>query len=122
MTQTDEWKRDRGEEIDDCKKTERRRWRWWRWVAIRCLDEAALSTPRAGDVVNVVAESNKEVKEELAASIEHLGLHGAAALEGIAAADDESEEVCTELGVVVGSVCVSVASRQENGVACNAGA
>lgn len=87
-----------------------------------CLDEAALSTPRAGDVVDVVTESDKEVEEQLAASVEHLGLHGAAALEGVAAADDESEEVRTELGVIVGRVGVSVASRQENGVACDAGA
>lgn len=86
------------------------------------LDEATLSTPRAGDVVNMVAEGDKEVEEQLAASVEHLGLHGAAALESVAAADDESKEVCAELGVVVGSVCISVAGRQEDGVACDAGA
>lgn len=90
-------------------------------AAIR-LDEATLSATWAGDVVHVVAEGDKEVKEQLAASVEHLGLHGAAALEGIAAADDESEKVCAELGVVVRGVCVGVSSRQEDSVACNAGA
>lgn len=113
--------RDRGEEIDDSKRL--RGGDWWRGVAHRfCLDEATLSTPRAGDVVNVVAEGDKKIEEQLAASVEHLGLHGAAALEGVAAADDESEEVRAELGVVVGGVCISVAGRQEDGVACDAGA
>lgn len=81
-----------------------------------------MATPRAGNVVNVVAEGDKEVEEQLAASVEHLGLHGAAALEGVAAADDEGQEVCAQLGVVVRGVGVSVAGRQEDCVACNAGA
>lgn len=70
----------------------------------------------------MVAEGDKEVEEQLAASVEHLGLHGAAALESVAAADDECEEVGAQLGVVVGGVGVCVSGGQENGVACNAGA
>lgn len=92
------------------------------WRGCRFLDEPALSATWAGDVVHVVAESDKEIEEQLAASVEHLGLHGTAALEGVAAADDESEEVRAELGVVVRGVGVGVSSRQEDGVACNAGA
>lgn len=70
----------------------------------------------------MVAEGDEEVEEQLATSVEHLGLHGAAALEGVAAADDESKEVGAELGVVVGRVRVGVSGGQEDGVACDAGA
>lgn len=58
----------------------------------------------------MVAQGNKEVEEELASSVEHFKLHGAAALECASAADDEGEVVSTQLGVCVGCVGVSVAS------------
>lgn len=41
------------------------------------------------DVVDVIAQCDEEVEEELSAAIVHLQLHGAAALEGAAGADDE---------------------------------
>lgn len=59
----------------------------------------------------MVGEGDEEVKEELAASVEHLHLHGTATLEGRAAADDEGEVVCTQLGVIVRSVGVGVSGR-----------
>lgn len=59
----------------------------------------------------MVAESDKQVEEELTAAVKHLHLHGAAALEGGAAADDEGEVVGAQLGVGVGGVCVGVAGR-----------
>lgn len=70
----------------------------------------------------MVAEGDKQVEEQLAASVEHLSLHGAAALEGIAAADDKGEEVGAQLGIVVRGVGVCVSGGQEDGVACNASA
>jgi hypothetical protein len=56
---------------------------------------------RVNDVVEVVAHGDKQVEEELPASLAvhvaaalfHLGLHGAAALERLAAADDEGQVV-----------------------------
>ena len=49
------------------------------------------------DVVDVVAERDKQIKEELRLAVEHLELHGAAALEGAAAANDEGEIVRPQL-------------------------
>lgn len=48
------------------------------------------------DVVEVVAHGHKQVKEQFAASSFHLSLHGAAALESLATADDQGEVVCAE--------------------------
>lgn len=70
-----------------------------------------------GNVVDMVAESDKEIKEQLRASVVHLELHGSAALEGTARADDEGEIVGSQLGVCVGSVGVGVSSRSEDGAA-----
>ena len=76
---------------------------------------------RAGrHVVDVVAQGNKQVEEELGAAVEHLQLHGAAALEGGAAADDEGEVVGAQLGVGVGCVGVGVAGRRQDGAALDA--
>lgn len=75
----------------------------------------------AGDVVDVVAERDEQVEEQLAAAVEHLELHGAAALEGGAAADDEREVVGTQLGVGVGRVGVGVPRRREDGGAWDPG-
>jgi len=40
----------------------------------------------------VVAHGHKQVEEEFAAASLHLSLHGAAALKGLAAADDQGED------------------------------
>lgn len=72
------------------------------------------------NVVDVVAKSNKEIKEKLCAAVVHLQLHGAAALEGAAAADDEGEIVCAQLGVGVGCVGVCVSGRCKNGASLDA--
>ena len=71
-------------------------------------------------VVDVVAQGDEEIKEELRAALEHLQLHGAAALEGAPAADDEGEIVCPQLGVRVGCVGVGVACRGQDGAALDA--
>lgn len=57
-----------------------------------------------GHIVDMIAKSHKQVEEEWAATVEHLELHGAAARESGAAADDEGEVVSTQLGVGVGRV------------------
>lgn len=75
---------------------------------------------RRGNVIYMVAEGDEEVEEELAAAVVHLELHGAAALEGAAAADDEGKVVGTQLGVRVGGVGVGVAGGCEDGAALNA--
>lgn len=69
----------------------------------------------------MVAESDKEVKEELRAPVVHLELHGSAALKGAAGADDEGEVVGSQLGVRVGSVGVGVSRRGEDGAALDTG-
>lgn len=73
------------------------------------------------DIVDMIAESDKQVEEQLAATIVHLKLHCAAALEGRAAANDESKVVSAQLGVGVGRVGIGVASRGENRTALDAG-
>lgn len=69
----------------------------------------------------MIAQRNEQVKEKLTAPSLHLQLHGAAALEGAAAADDEGEVVGAELGVGVGGVGVGVAGGGEDGAALDAG-
>lgn len=56
----------------------------------------------------MIAQGHEEIKEELGATIEHLQLHGAAAFEGAARANDESQVMSSELGVAVGSVCICI--------------
>jgi hypothetical protein len=41
----------------------------------------------------MVTKGDEQVEEKLGAAVEHLELHGAAALEGAAAANDEGEIV-----------------------------
>jgi len=72
-------------------------------------------------IVDMITESDEQVEEELAAAVEHVHLHGAAALEGSAAADDEGEVVGTQLGVGIRSVCVGVAGGRKDDAALNAG-
>jgi len=47
-------------------------------------------------IVDVVAESHEQVKEQLRVASLHLLLHRAASFEGLAAADDECEVVGAE--------------------------
>ena len=69
----------------------------------------------------MVNHGNEQVEEQLAAAGLHLSLHGAAALEGAAATDDEGEVVGSQLGVGVGRVGVGVASGGEDGAALDSG-
>ena len=73
-----------------------------------------------GDVVDMIAESDEQVEEEGSSAVVHLQLHGAAALEGAPAADDEGEVVGAQLRVGLGGVVVSVSSRRQDGAALNA--
>jgi hypothetical protein len=61
-----------------------------------------------GNVVDMVAQCNEEVKEELTASSMHLKLHCAASLESAPAADDECEIVCSEFRVSVWCVGIGI--------------
>ena len=63
----------------------------------------------------MVAQGNKQVEKEIAATVKHLHLHGAAALERVAAADDEREVVSTKLGVGAGGVGIGVSGRSQDG-------
>ena len=83
---------------------------------------AARGAPRALNIVDVVGQGDEQVEEELGATVEHLLLHGSAALEGGAAADDEGEVVSPQLGVRVGRVGVGEAGRGQDDAAGDAGA
>ena len=72
-----------------------------------------------GDVIDVVAQCHEEIKEELGSAIEHFKLHGAAALESAAGADDESQVVSSELGVIIRSVGIGISGRGQNSAALN---
>jgi hypothetical protein len=71
------------------------------------------------DIVNVVAQGDEEVEEELGAAVEHLKLHGATSLECAAAAYDEGKIVGTKLGVGVGSISIGVSGRGKDGAGLN---
>ncbi len=66
-------------------------------------------------------QSTKQVEEERTPTLGHLHLHRSTTLEGAATANDESEVVCSELGVAGGSIGVGVASGVEDGAALHAG-
>lgn len=66
------------------------------------------SVGNVNDIVKVVAHGHKQVEEQLAAARLHLGLHGSAALEGLAAADDQGEVMSAQTAVRVGRVSVGV--------------
>lgn len=90
----------------------------WRFATGR--EEGSLAGGFAAKVVHVVDHGDEEVEEELAAGF-HLVLHRAAALEGVAGADDEREVVRAELGVAVRGIGVRIASRGQDGRALDAG-
>ncbi len=66
------------------------------------------------DVIHMVAQSDKQIEEKLRATVEHLQLHRAAALEGAAAADDQREVVRPQLRVGVGRVGVCISGRRQD--------
>lgn len=68
----------------------------------------------------MVAESNKEIKEELRATIVHLELHRSAPLKGAARTNDQSKIMGSQLGVGVRRVGVGITSRRKDGAALNA--
>ena len=57
---------------------------------------------------------HKQVEPQRRATGHHLSLHGAAALEGRPAADDEGEVVSPQAGVARGRVSVREARRGED--------
>lgn len=72
---------------------------------------------RVNDVVKVVTHGNEQVEEKFpttlsihvaAAALFHFGLHRAAALEGLAAADDECQIMGAQATVGVGRVSVAI--------------
>lgn len=93
-------------------REERRGRRGWKKSLVAALG--------ALEVIHVVAHGDEQVEEELATAL-HLVLHGSAALEGVAGADDEGEVVGTELAVGVGGVGVGVTGRGQDGAALDAG-
>lgn len=74
---------------------------------------------RQTKVIHVIYHGNEQVEEQLTA-VFHLVLHRAAALEGVARADDERKVVRTKLGVVVRRIGVGVTSRCQDGRALDA--
>ena len=67
----------------------------------------------------MIDQSDEEVEEQRRPAGLHLHLHGAAALEGVAAADDERKVVRAQLGVAGGRVGVGKAGGGEDGTALN---
>jgi hypothetical protein len=60
---------------------------------------------RAVKTYNMVTHGNEEIEEHLA-SLLHLDLHRAATLKRTAAANDESQIMCSQLRVIIGSMGV----------------
>ena len=95
--------------------TERRlaRSRWW-------TRQQANNLRNARHIINMVAQCNKQVKEQLTATSMHLHLHRATSLERVSASDDECEIVCSKFRVVVRCVCICEASWGKDSWALNA--
>jgi hypothetical protein len=68
-----------------------------RWLTLDSLWRTSIA--HVNDVVEVVAHGHEQVKEKFAATSFHLSLHGAAALEGLATANDEGEVMCSQAAV-----------------------
>ena len=62
----------------------------------------------------MVAKSDEQVEEQLAASVEHLELHGAASLESAPAANDEGKIVRPQFGVSIRCIGVCVTGRRKD--------
>ena len=62
-----------------------------------------------GDIIHMVAQCHKKIKEELTAPGMHLQLHGPATLKRVSTANYEGEVMCSKLGVVVRGVGVRIA-------------
>ncbi len=69
------------------------------------------------NVIDMIAEGDKEVEEEGSSAVVHFELHCAAPLKGIAGADDEREVMGAEFGVGVRSICICISSRRQNSAA-----
>lgn len=69
----------------------------------------------------MVAQSHEKIKEQGCPTVEHLKLHGATALESATRANDQGEIVCTQLGISVWSVGISIASGSQDGAALDTG-
>ena len=69
----------------------------------------------------MIYHRNEKIEEERRAARLHLHLHCAAALEGVAAADDESKIMCSKLGVIVRGIGVGITSRCQDCAALDAG-
>lgn len=69
---------------------------------------------------HMITHGDEEVEEQFAAML-HLALHRAAPLEGVAAADDESEVVCSKFRVRIRGVAVRPACRGQDGRNVDAG-
>ena len=80
----------------------------------------ALRVRHLHHVIHVIAHGDKQVEKQLAAPSLHLHLHGPAALEGLAGANDERKVVCAQLGVVIGCVGVGKPCATENDIDLNA--
>ena len=65
-------------------------------------------------VIHVVDHRHEKIEEELA-TILHLILHCAAALEGLASPNNEGQVVRSQFGVAVRSIGVGKASRRKDG-------
>jgi len=73
------------------------------------------------DVVQVVAHGNEQIEEQLAAACLHLSLHGAAALERLAATYDECKIMSTETTVRIRRVGIGVLGRPQDSTDVDAG-
>jgi len=62
----------------------------------------------------MIAQSDKEVEEELRASSMHLQLHRAASLECATTTDDQGKVVCPKFRITVRSVGICIAGRCKN--------
>jgi hypothetical protein len=60
----------------------------------------------------MITHGDEEIEEELSALL-HLLRHSSAPLEGVAAADDESQVVTTKFRVVIWCMSISPSSRIE---------
>lgn len=68
----------------------------------------------ARQIIHMIDHGDEEIEEELA-TILHLILHGATALERVARTDNEREVMRTQLGIVIRRIRIRVPCRREDG-------